>query len=100
MKQESFIKYIKGHQKIYEIIDRLNGTGICLIDYNESFYKALNALEKELFNQIAIDLINDFIWSTRAIEISDSITREVIFTINSPETLWEYISTNDLLIKQ
>ena len=100
MKKENFIKYIKNQQSISNVADKFPGTGICLIGYNEYFYKALNVLENELFTQIAIDLINDYIWGKRDIEISDSTTHEVIFTINSPETLWEYISTNDLLVKR
>ena len=94
MTKENFIKYIESLIKIAEIQNKMLGTGIEFIDYNEHFFKALNYLEKSIFSQITIDLINDYIWSHRPINIYKKETGEIIFVIDSPTKLWQYIEEN------
>ncbi len=100
MKKDKFIKYIESLQKIVEVHDKLRGTGICTIDYDDNFYTALSCLEKSIFEEYQRDLIYDYVWSDRDVEtgnrkdikIYSTETKEILYTINSPETLWEYIS--------
>ena len=100
MTKENFIKYIESLIKIAEIQNKMLGTGIEFIDYNEHFFKALNYLEKSIFRKITIDLINDYVWSHRPINIYKKETGEIIFVIDSPTKLWQYIEENDGLAKE
>lgn len=95
MTKENFIKYIESLIKIAEVQDKMHGTGIEFIDYNEHFFKALSYLEKSMFSQISIDLIYDYVWSHRPINIYKKDTEEIIFVIDSPEKLWQYMEENE-----
>lgn len=94
MKKSEFIRYIETLQKIEEIKEKMRGTGICTIDYDEHFYIALNCLSDSIFPKWAVDLINDFIFTGEDIKIYDSKTKKVINVIDSSESLWEYINAN------
>ncbi len=93
MNKENFIEYIKTLQKIEETQSKMMGSGVCLIDYNENFFVAMDYLMKSLFDSHEIDLINDFVWTQKEITIYTAKTKKVLFVINSPESLLDYFNS-------
>lgn len=91
MDREKFIEYVKVLQLIERKQMQLVGSGVDLIDYNENFFVAMDYLMKALFLPYEIDLVNDLVWLKKDITIYETKTKKVLFVINSPETLWEYM---------
>ena len=94
MKYEEFVKYITLQQELLNRSHSLNELGIDVLEYDEMFYKLIEILNKNTFNEKQIEWIEWFLferesYSGEILKAWDENDNEICYDIKS---LWEEIT--------
>jgi hypothetical protein len=94
MKYEDFEILIKEMQNVYERSFKLYSIGLDAMDYNDHFYKIINILLKNTFDEQGCDWIDWFLYERQTIpnkpplKAYDENKKEICYDI---ESLWEVV---------